>query len=959
LDCVETKLLNSVGAIRMHASRLPRLARGACVLLSAAVLSTARAAGEDPAMLRAACDAAAVSTTLLPRAEASPPARAAWVDRTTLLWPGRTADGRYRLAYAADGGIQALAGAPLRGAQAVLVLAPVADPPDPALAARTGYLGEGVRLRLGEVDAKALAAMLRGELVVVHEAGDGRVDAAARVQPAWALDELYAAAASRVALGAEPGGGDVRLALWAPTARAVHACRYPGPEAPAAGVVELARDDASGAWSGRLGAPAGAYYTYLVDVFVPGTGVVRNRVTDPYAVTLNADSRRVQAVSLDDPALAPAGWGAHASPATVARPVDMSVYELHVRDFSANDASVPPAHRGRYLAFTDADAAGMRHLRALAAAGLTDVHLLPVFDFSSVPERRCASAQPLTAAQRALVEIPGAPNPHGALPVPAGGPAGRAQQAAAARIAATDCFNWGYDPLHFGAPEGGYASDADDGAVRVREFRAMVEALHAAGLRVGMDVVYNHTPASGQAALAELDRTVPGYYQRLDGDGQVEHSTCCDNTAPEHAMMGRLVVDTALRFATQYRIDSFRFDLMGHLPRALLETLQRRLREATGHDVPLIGEGWNFGEVADGARFVQAAQGSLDGTGIGTFNDRLRDALRGGSATDGAHPLADQGWLNGESFDPNGHGHATRADLAAAADLVRAGLAGSLRDFAFTTRDGTRRALRDIPYGRQPAGYASAPAEAVNYVENHDNMTLWDNDALKLPRATSRADRARVQVLGAAVVAFSQGVAYFHAGVDMLRSKSFDGNSFDSGDWFNRLDWTGADNGFGSGLPPARENGARWPLLAPLLADASLKPTPADIAWTRDAFRDLLRIRASSALFHLASADDVRARLSFPAAGTGPRADPALVVERLDGRGLPGANFGAMLLLFNADKRAHAIRLPEEAGRAWALHPVQRSPRAADRRVARRARVDAASGTFTVPARSAAVFVSP
>jgi pullulanase-type alpha-1,6-glucosidase len=724
-------------------------------------------------------------------------------------------------------------------------------------------------------------------------------------------------------------------------------------------VAALVHDDGSGIWQGRLGAPAGAYYTYLVDVFVPGTGLVRNRVTDPYAVTLGADSRRVQAVSLDDPALAPPGWGVHPAPATVARSTDMSIYELHVRDFSANDASVPAAHRGRYLAFTDAGSNGMKHLQALARAGLTDVHLLPVFDFSSVPERRCASPQAMTATQRALVEIPGAPNPHGVLPVPPGGPAGEAPQAAATRIAATDCFNWGYDPLHFGAPEGGYATDADDGMVRVREFRAMVEALHAAGLRVGMDVVYNHTPASGQAALSELDRTVPGYYQRLDADGAVEHSTCCENTAPEHAMMGRLVVDTAVRFATQYRVDSFRFDLMGHLPRALLETLQRRLREATGHDVPLIGEGWNFGEVADGARFVQASQRSLRGTGIGTFNDRLRDALRGGSATDGSHVLADQGWLNGESFDPNGRGRATRDDLAAAADLVRAGLAGSVRDFAFTTRDGTRRTLDELPYGREPAGYASAPAEAVNYVENHDNMTLWDNDALKLPRTTSREDRARVQVLGAAVVAFSQGVAYFHAGIDTLRSKSFDANSFDSGDWFNRLDWTYADNGFGSGLPSRRENGARWPVLAPFLADRSLRPRAAEIAWTRDAFRDLLRIRASSALFHLGSAGEVRARLSFPAESTGPGADPAMVVERLDGRGLPGANFGAMLLFLNADKRAHAIRLPGEAGRAWSLHPVQRSPRAADRRVARAARVDAGSATFTIPARSAVVFVSP
>src|SRR6185436_7521834 len=135
--------------------------------------------------------------------------------------------------------------------------------------------------------------------------------------------------------------------------------------------------------------------------------------------------------------------------------------------------------------------------------------------------------------------------------------------------AADDCFNWGYDPLHYNAPEGSYASDANDGAARVREFRAMVQALHEAGLRVGMDVVYNHTSASCQRARSVLDRVVPGYYQRLDADGAVEHSTCCDNTATENLMMGKLLLDSVVQWAVQYRIDSFRFDLMGHQPRAL------------------------------------------------------------------------------------------------------------------------------------------------------------------------------------------------------------------------------------------------------------------------------------------------------------------------------------------------------------------------------------------------------
>jgi len=288
--------------------------------------------------------------------------------------------------------------------------------------------------------------------------------------------------------------------------------------------------------------------------------------------------------------------------------------------------------------------------------------------------------------------------------------------------------------------------------------------------------------------------------------------------------------------------------------------------------------------------------------------------------------------------------------------MIRIGLAGSLRDMTLTTWRGQSTTFDQIPYGNQPAGYASQPGEAVNYVENHDNQTLFDNDVLKLPLATSGTDRARVQILGAAIVAFSQGVAYFHAGVDLLRSKSFDKNSFDSGDWFNRIDWTGRDNGFGAGLPPQQDNGALWDIERPLLADASLKPTPADIAWTRDAFRDLLRIRASTPLFHLASADEVRRRIRFPASG--PSQEPAVVAELIDGRGLAGAKFGAVLVVLNADRQPHALDLPDLKGRRWRLHPVHLAAHAADARIARDATVDDASGRFTVPARAAVVFVA-
>ncbi len=226
---------------------------------------------------------------------------------------------------------------------------------------------------------------------------------------------------------------------------------------------------------------------------------------------------------------------------------DAVIYELHVRDFSVGDATVRPAYRGKYLAFTLHDTDGMRHLQALAAAGVTDVHLLPVFDFGSVPEQGCVTPAPRAARD------------------------GETQQQAVSAVSAHDCFNWGYDPVHFTAPEGSYATDPADGAVRIVEFRRMVQALHRAGLRVGMDVVYNHTYASGQDRWSVLDRIVPGYYHRLDEAGRVATSTCCANTATEHRMMAKLMLDSAVTWAREYRIDSFRFDLMGHQPRAAMD----------------------------------------------------------------------------------------------------------------------------------------------------------------------------------------------------------------------------------------------------------------------------------------------------------------------------------------------------------------------------------------------------
>ncbi len=416
------------------------------------------------------------------------------------------------------------------------------------------------------------------------------------------------------------------------------------------------------------------------------------------------------------------------------------------------------------------------------------------------------------------------------------------------------------------------------------------------------------------------------------------------------------MIDSAELWAMQYGIDSFRFDLMGHQPRAAMELLRDRVNSATGREVNLIGEGWNFGEVADGARFVQASQLSLNGSGIGTFSDRARDALRGGGPSDQGEALLQvQGYLNGLVYDRNAHApQRPAADLLRAADLVRVGLAGSIRDFAMTSHQGEPTTLEQIDYAGQPAGYASDPGEVVNYVENHDNQTLFDNNVYKLPQATSAEDRARVQVLGLAVNAFSQGVAYFHAGVEILRSKSLDRNSYDSGDWFNRLDFTYTDNHFGTGLPPEADNGVNYPLIAPLLRDPSIKPSPRDIAWTRDAFLDLLRIRDSSTLFRMRSAEDIRTRLSFP--NSGPGQNPLVMVGHIDGQGYQGAVFRELIYLVNVSPEAQKLTLRSQGGKDFVLHPALRSPAAADKRVSESS-YSTRTGEFKVPARTAVVYV--
>jgi pullulanase len=948
--------------IRLHTAltalvwHLWRQALRATALLGVASLVQAHAAA---APTLAACDAGFEAVLhAAPSAAPALPAQALWLDGQHLRWlgvtaPVDTATARWRLHHSATAQIVALPGQPVQGASGSLALQVSGTTLPPSVLQRFAWAGSGVQLALVGPAVAQIKALHQHQLVLVQEDAQGRVQKATRVQHAGALDDLFAAAENHASLGATVGKQRTRFALWAPTAQRVALCLHTSGTAPARQLLPLVRDSATGVWQAQLPQDlTGQFYTYLVDVVVPGVGLVRNRVTDPYALSLTTDSRLTWVGSLNAPALKPPGWDdprlRSASRQRVQAPTDMVIYELHVRDFSVGDNTVPAEHRGKYMAFTHSGSDGMRHLQALSRAGLTDVHLLPIFDLATVPEVGCT---------------PGVP-PAGAAPN------GESQQAAVMAAARTDCFNWGYDPYHYTAPEGSYATNPADGATRVLELRRMVQALHAAGLRVGMDVVYNHTTASGQKEKSVLDRIVPGYYQRLNADGAVEMSTCCDNTATEHRMMAKLMIDSAVVWARDHHIDSFRFDLMGHQPRSVMLRLQKAVDAAAGRPVQLIGEGWNFGEVENGKRFVQASQLGLNNASdaarttpsIGTFSDRARDATRGGGCCDNAEQTVQrQGWLNGLHFAPNGRAPqpATAQDLMQAADGVRVGLAGTLRSYRMQGFDGTTVPLLEMKYAGQSAGYAYQPGDVVNYVENHDNHTLFDSGALKLPQGTSAEDRARVQVLGMALTAFSQGIAYYHAGIEVLRSKSGDRNSYDSGDWFNRLDWTLTTNHWGTGLPPKQDNAEMWPVLAPLLADPAIAPSPAHIRFARDAFLDLLAIRNSTPLFRLRTAADVQQRLTL--LNTGPQQQPTVVVGHLDGRGWPAAagpvGFAEVLYVVNAGTTASRLVLPTLQGRAFELHPVHLAATAGDKRVAAQARWDASSGTLLVPARSALVYV--
>ncbi len=803
-----------------------------------------------------------------------------------------------------------------------------------------------------ETKPAVLRSALKSQLEVSAVAADGTLKYATGLQTFGALDDLLSYNGKLGVIFRHPNGRfwfdwddddayPMKIKVWAPTAQKLSLLLF---NQPTDTVPEqtVAMHEHKGVWvADGENRWMGKYYQLRAQVYVPADQAIdTNTTTDPYSVDLSLNGTMTRIADLSSEETKPPFWDFLSSPALQSLS-DTSIYELHVRDFSVGDPTVPARLQGTYRAFDDLGSNGMRHLRQLAGAGLTYVHLLPTFHFGSVNE------------DKSTWKSPGAlsPNP----------PDGEQQQAAVEAVQNADSYNWGYDPVHYMAPEGAYAVNPYN---RVREYRGMVAGLHRSGLRVIQDVVFNHTYTSGEDPTANLDELVPTYYHRLNSTGVVETGSCCYDTASEHKMMEKLMIDTVVLNARQYKIDGFRFDAMGlHFVynmvdiRNALNALTPEKDGVDGSKIYLYGEGFQIAEAANNAIGPNASQANLYGTGIGSFNDRIRDSIRGGNIF--GKDFQVQGFATGLLTDPSTFTSQTtgsadqRNTLLSQADLIRLSLAGALKNFTFTDATGQPVTGSQLTYGGQPAGYAASPLEDVNYCSVHDNQTLFDAIQIKSAAGDTAAMRARRQVVAMSLIALAQGVPFFQAADDLLRSKDMDNGSYNSGDWFNKIDWSGQGNNWGIGLPLSNVNQAQWSIEQPLLANAALKPTPEEIATTAAAFQDFLRVRYSTGLFRMGTAEEVQANLSF--LNTGSDQIPGLIVMKLDDH---GQNYGGahhVVVFFNASNAQVSFTHATLAGMQLHLAPQQRQ---SSDRTLRSATFDKKQGTATIPALTTAVFVS-
>ncbi|MGY5450130.1 pullulanase-type alpha-1,6-glucosidase [Agarivorans sp. MS3-6] len=886
-------------------------------------------------------------------------AKAHWVDADTIAWESAGDAASLELRYDLENGIAMDPDTKeVTGGTAIALTA--GDLSDDAKA-RFPHLA-GLSAAKIAVDDAVLKTIAKSQIVVVAMDAEGKATSATQVQKPGMIDEVFVkgdGGALAEELGAIVSGDEVSFKVWAPTAQSVKLYLYNEEDMSSAGEAVVMEEAANGVWAVEQAGAVGKYYRYEVTVYHPTTGNIETRmVTDPYSLALSTNSMYSLVVDLDADEIKPAGWDDYEHP-EIEADVDHVLYESHLRDFSVSDTQGTAALNGKYLALTEEERESVTHLQALKDAGLTTLHILPAFDIATVDEEGaididapladlctkidktddyCADASGTIEAKLASFE-------------PSTGDA----QSLMNDLRGLDSFNWGYDPYHYTVPEGSYATDAE-GTTRILEFRQMVKATHDMGLKIVMDVVYNHTNASGVNDKSVLDKIVPGYYHRRDANtGGVETSTCCDNTATENLMMGKLMTDSLVTWAKEYNVDGFRFDLMGHQPKDLMVDSLAAVR-AVDEDTLFYGEGWDFGEVANNARFEQATQWNMAGTEIGTFSDRLRDAVRGGSPFDSGEGIRKtQGFGNADTLNElNTDADNYRTEALHNQDLIRVGMAGNLQKFVILDSAGNTKRGQDVNYNGAKAGYTLNPSENISYVSKHDNQTLWDNNAYKAATGTTAADRSRMQTVSLSTVMLGQGIPFIHMGSELLRSKSMQRDSYDSGDWFNRVRFDGSDNNWNVGLPREDKDGGNWDLIKTIIADETAEPAEADIELAKQQFLELLTIRSSSDLFRLTTAAEVQARVDFR--NVGAEQVQGLIVMSIDNGTGAGAdldeNNDAIVVVLNATDEEQAFEVAGATG--FDLHEVQQD--SADSVVQGASFADA---TFTVPARTTAVFVQP
>ncbi|RHW77758.1 alpha-1,6-glucosidase domain-containing protein [Colwellia sp. RSH04] len=783
-------------------------------------------------------------------------------------------------------------------------------------------------------DSSKAKQMLTCKLLAIAYDSSDKVLAATYVQTPRVLDALYTENsddADEATLGVSYSGDTIAAALWAPTAQQVNLKVYQADKT-LLSTHAMVVNSTTGVWSHSLSNNHDRlFYRYELTVYHPQNQSFETiESTDPYSVSLATNGDYSQFVNLADNDLKPAGWDEHAIP-TVANPEDAIIYEGHIRDFSIFDQSTSAETRGKYLAFTEENSVPVQHLKSLVDSGLTHFQFLPANDIASINEDNAKTVN-LTdtvadlCAVNSAAPVCGVEDNSATLfaVMESYSSNSESAQALVEAMRGIDSFNWGYDPKHFSAPDGSYASNPD-GVARIIEMRAMNQALHEMGLRVVLDVVYNHTNSSGLWDNSVLDKVVPGYYHRRDlTSGNVINETCCQDTAPEHTMMDKLMADSLVLWTQAYKFDGFRFDIMSNNSvESILSA--REAVQAVDADNYFYGEGWTRTDRG----YLQAQQNNMAGSEVGTFNDRPRDVIRSATLFNSAPNLAD-------------------------IDIMRLGLAGTLANYSLQDKSDNIKLASS--FANHPS-YAKDPADIINYVSKHDNETLWDQLQYGIEDDTSISERVRMQNIAGTLPLMSQGITFLQLGGDLIRSKSLDRNTYDAGDWFNRIDFTKQTSNWNIGLPLAQDNQGKWAQMSALNNNLETQPMNQDIAFSSAIFQEFMSIRATSPLFRLTSEQAVLDRVGFH--NTGSKQTAGLIVMSIDdGTGftdLDSANDAIVVVINGSDsEQSHTILTAQ----GFELHSVQQN--SAD------SIVQSASfsqnlneGTFTVPALTTAVFVKP